>query len=62
MTFKKGDKVKYTDKFWFYELGKIEGEQPNTRVFTVEWGSEIALQLAGFTYTFEPECFEKMDK
>lgn len=62
MTFKKGDKVKYTDKFWFDELGKIEGEQPNTKVFTVEWADEIALQLVGFTYTFEPECFEKVDK
>ena len=62
MIFKKGDKVKYTDSFWFDELGKIEGEQPNTKEFTVEWASEIALQLEGFIYTFEPKCFEKVDK
>lgn len=62
MTFKKGDKVKYTDKFWFDELGKIEGEEPNNKTFTVEWADEIALQLTGFTYTFEPKCFEKVDK
>lgn len=62
MTFKKDDKVKYTDSFWFDELGKIEGEQPNTIVFTVEWASEIVLRLAGFTYTFEPNYFEKVEK
>lgn len=62
MTFKKGDKVKYTDSFWFDVLGKIEGEQPNTKVFEVEWADEIALQFVGFTYTFDPKYFEKVNK
>lgn len=60
MTFQAGDKIKYTDYFWFNGLGKIEGLEPNNKTFIVEWAEKDVLQLVGFNLTFDPNFFEKV--
>lgn len=59
MKFKTGDKIKYTDIFWFNNLGKIEGLEPNNKTFIVEWAEKDVVHLAGFNFTFNSKFFEK---